>query len=129
MATTFETNQRNIFTTDQSSERSIDAVSDFLTEAVNSFFPYIIGVFNHWLDVAMPYLIGVAVLYVCICCLSFLFSVVRFFFTFIGRCLRFGRRDMRAPGRPSKMISRDAFRKNPSGYFRDLRGKPNDFVY
>ncbi|KAJ9564011.1 hypothetical protein OSB04_009171 [Centaurea solstitialis] len=107
---------------------------------------------HHWLDVAKPYLIVAVVLIVCICCLPCLFrciaailigcfnvvrsiligcfNVVRSFFRFIGRCLCCGRRWMKAPGRrPSMRMSRDAFEANPKGYFRDLRGKSNNFVY
>ncbi|KAI3719823.1 hypothetical protein L6452_20728 [Arctium lappa] len=106
---------------------------------------------RHWLDVAKPYLIVAAVLIVCICCVPCLFrciaailigcynvvaailigcfNVVRWFFRFIGRCLCCGRRWMRAPGRSSMMIPRDVFEANPRGYFLDLHGKPNNFVY
>ncbi|KAD4982925.1 hypothetical protein E3N88_19596 [Mikania micrantha] len=40
-----------------------------------------------------------------------------------------GERMMRAPGRPSMWLPRSAFEGNPSGYFRSLRGQPNNFVY
>ncbi|MFS8028074.1 putative protein egg apparatus-1 [Helianthus anomalus] len=128
-----------------------------IASAITTFFHYLTDLFNqtfppekrdeqiHWLlHGATPYLIGAAVLITCLCCCSCLLSciscifrglynVVCSFFRCIRWCLccgaRSGRRMMKAPGRPSMRLPRSAFEGNPRGYFRDLRGQPNNFVY
>ncbi|KAI3719826.1 hypothetical protein L6452_20731 [Arctium lappa] len=146
MTSTLQRYLRGIFTTDHSPGKLTNPVDDFFTQAVTAvgdFFRYIIGFFNqvlppetrdehihHLLDVAMPYLIVTAVLIVsawlfrCIAAILIgCFNVVRRFFRFIGRCLCCGGRTMKAPGRSSERIQRDAFQDNPRAYFRGLRGK------
>ncbi|KAJ0462126.1 putative protein egg apparatus-1 [Helianthus annuus] len=128
-----------------------------IISTVTSFFQYLTDLFNqtfppekrdeqiHWLlHGATPYLIGAAVLITCLCCCSCLLSCISCifrglyngvcsFFRCIRSCLccgaRTGRRMMKAPGRPSMRLPRSAFEGNPRGYFRDLRGQPNNFVY
>ncbi|KAI3796305.1 hypothetical protein L1987_38972 [Smallanthus sonchifolius] len=120
-----------------------------VVSAISNFFQYLTGLFNdevppdtrdeqiHDLfDGATPYLIGAVVLITCLCCWSCilsciscifvgLFNAVRSVFRCIRCCLccgtRSARKMMKAPGRPSMRLPRDAFEGNPRGYFRSLR--------
>lgn len=133
-----------------------DIFSDLISSITN-FFQYLITSFNNKFppetreDIihrlfsgATPYLIVGVVLITWLCCwcclfscissiITGLFTAVWSVFMCIGRCLccggRSARRMMKAPGRPPMRISRSAFEGNPRGYFRDLRGQPNNFVY
>ncbi|KAI3497998.1 hypothetical protein L1887_33681 [Cichorium endivia] len=155
MTTPLQLKLRGIFLDIDSPEDLTSPVGDIFTNiitAVNNFFQRLIGLFNqefppdsrdeqirHWFDGATPYLIGAVVLITCLCCWSCLlscissilvgcFNVVQSLFRCVGRCFCCGRR-MRAPGRSHLTIRRAAFEANPRGYFRDLRGKSNNFVY
>ncbi|KAL7604738.1 hypothetical protein Lser_V15G15394 [Lactuca serriola] len=71
-----------------------------------------------WLYAAAPYLIVAAIFWIIgVCCCRCL----------CGRRRSAGR--MNAPGRRPTRLPRAAFERNPRGYFRDLRGRPNDFSY
>ncbi|KAL8268776.1 hypothetical protein R6Q59_002574 [Mikania micrantha] len=175
MTTTPQLKLRGIFLAGDLPENLTNPVGDIFSNvvsAVSNFFQHLISLFNqkfppeardeqiHWLlHGATPYLIGAAVLIVCLCCGSCLLSCISSIFVgiynlvysffrciFVGiynlicsifRCIRCclccGRRSgvrmMKAPGRPSMRLPRSAFEGNPRGYFRSLRGKPNNFVY
>ncbi|KAL8268774.1 hypothetical protein R6Q59_002572 [Mikania micrantha] len=151
---------RGIFLAGDLPENLTNPVGDIFSNvfsAVSNFFQHLISSFNQnsppetrdeqipwFLHGATPYLIGAAVLIVCLCCWSCLLSCISCIFVGIYDlicsilgcilcCLccgsRSGVRMMRAPGRPSLMLRRSAFEGNPRGYFRSLRGKPNNFVY
>ncbi|KAI3744178.1 hypothetical protein L1987_57254 [Smallanthus sonchifolius] len=157
MTTTLPLKLRGIFLPEDLPENQTNPVGDIFSKvisAISNFFQYLTGMFNQefppdtrdeqihrWLDGATPYLIGAAVLITCLCCWSCilsciscifvgLFNAVHSFFRCLCCCgTRSARRMMKAPGRPSMRLPRDAFEGNPKGYFRSLRGKPNNFVY
>ncbi|KAL7604739.1 hypothetical protein Lser_V15G15395 [Lactuca serriola] len=131
---------------------TVDDILNQIVSAVTNFFQYLTGAFNKdfppdtprpWFDVAAPYLIAAAAFITCLCvshCLFWCISAVliRCFNALcsLGRCLCCLRRSdsdeymmMIAPGRSPLMLPRAAFEANPRGYFRDLRGQPNNFSY
>ncbi|KAI3764070.1 hypothetical protein L2E82_14070 [Cichorium intybus] len=159
MTSTLQLKLRGISLANDLPEKLSITVDDILNQivfAVNNFFQYLIGLFNKefppdtprpWFDVAAPYLIAAVAFITCLCichCLFWCISsiLIRCFNVFLrcfGRCLCCGgesdseeeeeERMMIAPGRSPLMLPRTAFEANPRGYFRDLRGKPNDFSY
>ncbi|KAL4586431.1 hypothetical protein LXL04_011067 [Taraxacum kok-saghyz] len=137
---------------------TVDDILNQIISAVNNFFQYLIASFNKeyppdtprtWFDVAAPYLVVAVAFITCLCVCHFLFwcisailircfNAVCSFFRCFGWCLCCcdERSDsdsdewmMIAPGRSPLMIPRAAFVANPRGYFRDLRGQPNNFSY
>ncbi|KAL8227715.1 hypothetical protein R6Q57_015299 [Mikania cordata] len=150
MTTTPQLKLRGIFLAGDLPENLTNTVGDIFSNvvsAVSNFFQHLISLFNqkfppetrdeqiHWLlHGATPYLIGAAVLVVCLCLLSCfscifvgIYNLICTIFRCICRCLccgrRWGVRMMKAPGRPSLMLRRSAFEGNPSASRRTAVGR------